>query len=150
MHNVLGAEEVEQLSEVMNEAGDLHPLRLAVPTNGLCGLQEVLDLGELSLNSELILGRAMLRKRLRRGLSRPRECSVSQWPPTRLSQSVSKIHGMPAQRHTHSSAHRLLELGTDTNVVLDRLFLCTSSIDSHQGWTAGKSVTGMNIPCCSR
>ena len=49
MHNVLGAEEVEQLSEVMNEADSLHPFGLAVAADCFGGLEEVLDLGEACL-----------------------------------------------------------------------------------------------------
>lgn len=35
----LRAEDVEELAEVMDKARDLHPLRLAVPTDGLGGLE---------------------------------------------------------------------------------------------------------------
>ena len=34
----------------MHEAGDLHPFGLPITTDGLCGLEKVLDLGELGLD----------------------------------------------------------------------------------------------------
>jgi hypothetical protein len=47
--NVLRSKKVEQLSEVVDETGDLHPFRLTVPPDGLGSLKEVLDLGEVRL-----------------------------------------------------------------------------------------------------
>ena len=40
----LGAKEVEELAEVVHEAGELHPLGLPITTDGLRSLEEVLDL----------------------------------------------------------------------------------------------------------
>lgn len=42
----LCVEEVEQLAQVVDEAGQLHPAGLAVAADSFCGLEEVLDLGE--------------------------------------------------------------------------------------------------------
>ena len=53
----LGAKEVEELAEIVNEARDLHPLRLAVPSDGLRRLQEVLNLREARLEARAIRDR---------------------------------------------------------------------------------------------
>ena len=49
--HALGAEEVEQLAEVVHQPGDLHPLGLAVPTDSFGCLEEMLNLRELSLTN---------------------------------------------------------------------------------------------------
>jgi len=40
----LGSKEEEKFSQVVHESGDLHPFRLPILSNGLRGLQQVLDL----------------------------------------------------------------------------------------------------------
>lgn len=50
----LGVEEVEQLAQVVDETGQLHPAGLAVAADGLGGLQEVLDLGEAGVRVGLV------------------------------------------------------------------------------------------------
>lgn len=38
-------EEIQKLAKVVNESGDLHPLRFAISSDGLRSLQQVLELG---------------------------------------------------------------------------------------------------------
>jgi pimeloyl-ACP methyl ester carboxylesterase len=45
----VAAKEVEQLAEIVDETGDLHPVGLAVLAHGLGGLQQVLDLGSVGV-----------------------------------------------------------------------------------------------------
>ena len=40
----LGTEHEEQFSEIVHEAGDLHPFGLPITTHGLGGLKQVFDL----------------------------------------------------------------------------------------------------------
>ena len=50
----LGVEEEEELSEVVDEAGNLHPSWLAVTSDGLGTLEQMLDLAELGVGVALI------------------------------------------------------------------------------------------------
>ena len=49
-----GTEEVQQLAQVVDETGQLHPARLAIAADGLCGLQEVLDLRKTGVRVRLV------------------------------------------------------------------------------------------------
>ena len=56
-HNIplaTGIEEVQQLAQVVEEPRQLHPARLAVAADGLCGLQEVVDLREAGVRVRLV------------------------------------------------------------------------------------------------
>lgn len=50
----LCVEEVEQLAQVVDETGELHPAGLAIAADGLGGLEKVLDLGEAGVGVGLV------------------------------------------------------------------------------------------------
>ena len=78
----LGAKEVEELAEIVNEARNLHPLRLSISADSLRGLKKVLDLGEAGLVERSSISRdthfakqkAERERHAHRGRSRPRAC----------------------------------------------------------------------------
>lgn len=47
----LAPKEVQELSEVVDKASDLHPLRLAIAPNRFCCLEEMFDLRHIGLQS---------------------------------------------------------------------------------------------------
>lgn len=136
----------------MHQPGDLHPLGLAVPPDGLGCLEEVLDLRDASLSS---LGREQRLRRHGEGMTHIRVGVVDEL--------VEHLHRFPdawgrryrqslrscdrRRRHTHSCADGLLELLANLDVVFNRLLLCDRSDAS--GSTNGK-LRYAHPPCCSR
>jgi hypothetical protein len=45
----LAIEEIQELAEVVDEASDLHPLRLAITSDRFCCLKEMIDLRQIGL-----------------------------------------------------------------------------------------------------
>lgn len=45
----LAVKEVQELAKVVDKASDLHPLRLAIPSDCFCCLEEMIDLRQIGL-----------------------------------------------------------------------------------------------------
>jgi hypothetical protein len=51
---LLGAKHIKKFANVVYKANYLHPVRLSVTTHGLCGLEEMFNLGETGIGIRVI------------------------------------------------------------------------------------------------
>src|SRR5207249_1125226 len=68
--------QAKALSEVMDESNQHHPAGVTVPADGLRGLQEVLDLGEVSVRIAVIDQSVQVFRRLPNALPAARQSEV--------------------------------------------------------------------------
>ncbi len=110
----LGAKEVEKLAEIMDEARDLHPLRLSISADSLRGLQEVFDLREAGLEERSSVSSKHFAKRNGRTRTSGSESSTSVFSFSMASQIPVRGDQREALSAVRTAA-AVIEAGTSTH-----------------------------------
>ena len=120
-------EDQQKFSEVMYKTGHLHPFGLAITSNGLCCLKEVLNLRNTCLLwvSWIILDLEQIVTCIRVGV---------------INDGVEELDGFP---NTHPSSLLGFEVDTSLDVEVNCLFLCP---DISFLW---RRRCSKGVPCCS-